>query len=448
MKKRLIIAGGVLLCLVACAFLYKAAFRYGKNKDGEEWVACVVTQGPIGVSVECNGHVMSRLDVQIKCKAGGEVVELPYDVSDKVKKGDLLARLDPVDEQRRVRQGRVKVLSSQARLMQAEKNLEMAVETVKHNRRKADAALDAALARARSSASQSGRAQKLLQLKQVSPELAETAETLSAVAAADGTNAIVRIDELKVEEEAIEIQRQNVALSKAQLDSDQIDLEIAEQRLKDTSVFAPIEGVISDRQIEIGQIISSPMNNVGEGTTLLVISDLAQMFIIAAVDESDIGKIRAGQRATITTDAFPNEKFPGKVVRIATKGNSVQDVVTFEVRIEVLGAGKEKLKPGMTANLSVHAAENDKALLVPSPAVDRSNDQITICVRDANGAVSERAATTGIDDGTLVEVVSGVSAGETVVYSTKNVASRWSRKNSPEAQRMRARMISHLRGGG
>src|SRR5262249_12618539 len=151
----------------------------------------------------------------------------------------------------------------------------------------------------------------------------------------------------------LEVRRQDIKLSEAQLRSDQVALANARQQLTYTKVTAPMDGVVAALNVQIGTIISSGITNVGGGTTILSLSDLSHIFVLASVDESEIGSVAIDQQAVITVDAFPGRRFRGKVVRIATRGVNVSNVVTFEVKIEVLGENKTLLKPEMTANVQI-----------------------------------------------------------------------------------------------
>ena len=103
--------------------------------------------------------------------------------------------------------------------------------------------------------------------------------------------------EIAVDKESLEVKREDVKLAQCQVETDTISLETTNKRLKETKVFAPISGVISEQEVQIGQIVSSPLNNVGGGTTLLTLSDLSRIFIVASVDESDIGTVEVGQKS-------------------------------------------------------------------------------------------------------------------------------------------------------
>jgi HlyD family secretion protein len=196
--------------------------------------------------------------------------------------------------------------------------------------------------------------------------------------------------------------------------------------------------------VQIGQIISSGISNVGGGTRVMVISDIIRLFVLASVDESDIGKVEVEQKVIITADAFPGRGFLGKVERIAAKGIEISNVVTFEVKIEVLGKDRSLLKPGMTANVEIIVAEKEKVLLVPSEAVLRKKREHVVRVMKDDGSVEERFVQTGISDGVVTEIISGLIQGEIVAYRRGEARSRWrtdrSRRSLTSGRGMRMMM--------
>ena len=404
--------------------------RANENRETQQWSFAQVKQGPIRVTVSCTGQVVSNLDVEIKCKASGEVVKLPFDISDQVKKGDLLVELDPVDEQRKVRQAKVSLASSQARVMQSKVNLQIAEKNLKVERKTAKSALKSAEARARDARAKAERMKKLLEKKLASQEDKDTAETASILAEVDLENAQIRMEELAIIEQELEIKRQDVKLAEAQMETNEIDLSLSEQRLKDTKVFSPIDGVVSERNVQSGQIISSGISNVGGGTLVMVLSDLTRLFILASVDESDIGKVELGQKVNISADAFPEKGFFGKIERIATKGINVSNVVTFEVKIEVQGKNKSLLKPEMTANVEIIVAEKEGVLLVPGEAILRRKNEHFVRVKKSDGSLEERPVQVGISDGVVTEITNGLNQGDTVVYRKGEAQSRWRAEQS------------------
>ena len=333
----------IILVLVLAGVLGAGTY-YWRNSGGKAQETTVtlakVERGPLKQIVQTTGKVVSNLDVEIKCKASGTVVKLPFDVSDSVKEGDLLVELDPVDMQRNLDQQMVQLDASKARLKTAEHNLAVAERNLRTDRQRAEAALKAAEVASRDARNKADRVQQLYEKKLASEEERDSAETAATQALMNLENARIKLEELKTQELALEVQRQNVNLAKAQVAADEISLNVAKDRLNDCVVKAPMDGVVTDRKVQTGMIIASGVSNVGGGTTIMTLSDLSRIFVLASVDESDIGKVEVGQPATILVDAYPSMQFAGKVVRIASKGVNTQNVVTFEVKIEVLGAIK------------------------------------------------------------------------------------------------------------
>ncbi|HEY6000318.1 MAG TPA: efflux RND transporter periplasmic adaptor subunit [bacterium] len=415
MKKWLVLAAVLLLVGGGLWWWKKSA---DAKKAAEKPVAtAAIERGPIRQTVASTGKIVSNLDVEIKCKASGEIVKLPFDVSDRVRKGDLLLELDPRDMAQAVRQAEATVRASQARLVNAKESLAIAEQTLKSDRQKAEAALSGAQARARDARAKADRSRDLKEKKLASLEEYETAETAATSANADLESAQAQLEAIKTQERSIEQARQQIRIAEAQVENDQVNLDLARQRLVDTKVVSPLDGVVTSRSVQIGQIISSGISNVGGGTTTMVVSDLSRIFAIAAVDESDIGQVALDQPATVTVDAYPGKRFAGKVVQIAPRGVNVSNVVTFDVKIEVTAAERTLLRPEMTANVEVLIAEQADALLAPSDAIVRKAGKATVTVRKADGTTESREVATGISDGKRTEILSGLSAGETVIVA-------------------------------
>ena len=430
MKKAII--GIVVVALVAGGGYYAWTRRAGAEADKAPEVTAKVERGPIRMIVAATGRVVSNLDVDIKCKASGAVVKLPFDVSDTAKKGDLLVELDPVDELRVVHQGEVRLSASKANLEIAQQELAVAVRVLETDRQKAAAALQAAQVRAADARAKADRMKQLLEKHLTSQEEYDTAETAASTSGTDLISATVKIEELKTQEIALELKRQAVALAKAQVEADEISLSIAQDRHRDTKVEAPIDGIVAVRNVQIGQIISSGISNVGGGTTVLTLSDLSRIFILASVDESQIGKVRLDQEADITADAFPGRTFQGKVVRIATRGVNLSNVVTFEVKIEVIGEARTLLRPEMTANVVIIVSRKDSALLVPSEAVFLRKGKPFVQVAKDDGTREESPVETDLTDGTKTEITRGLAEGQTVVVQPGGAESRWSNGQRPQ----------------
>jgi len=384
----------------------------------------VVARGSIFQAVASTGRVVSNLDVDIKCKASGEVIQLPFDISQNVKKGELLVELDPIDEQRAVRQAEVALAQSQAKVIQATENLKVAEENLGTAKTRADANLMSCQAKAVEARSKADRRKELVLNKGIAQEDLDTAESEAVQAEANVQLAKAQLEELKAQEVSIETKRQDVNLAKSDVEADQIALDNAQQRLTDTKVMAPMDGVVSALTVQKGQIISSGITNVGGGTTILTLSDLSRIFVLASVDESDIGRVDLGQKVRITADAFPGQIFRGNVVRVATRGVNVSNVITFEVKIEVTGENKSLLKPEMTSNVQIVAAEKHDVLVAPSSAISRKGGKTMAALIGADGKTTDREVKTGLSDGDNVEIVSGLSEGDKVLKRDEP-NSRW-----------------------
>jgi HlyD family secretion protein len=417
----------LVLLLAGGGAYYWWVYRGDDKADAPAVITAKVERGPIRLIVASTGRVVSNLDVDIKCKASGEVKKLPFDVSDTVKKGNLLVELDPVDEDRVLKQAEVALDASQAGLAMARQSLVVAERTLVTDRAKAEAALKSVESRAADARAKADRVKTLFDKNLASREETDTAETTAVQAAADMETARVKIEELNTQEQAIELKRQEVKGAEAQVESDKVRYSIAQDRLRDTKVMAPMDGVVASRNVELGQIISSAISNVGGGTTVLTLSDLSRVFVLVSVDESDIGKVQLGQKAVVTADAYPGKFFDGKVVRIATRGVNLSNVVTFEVKMEVIAEAKSMLKPEMTANVEITAAEMDDTLLVPAEAVVRkARGKKFVTVVSDDGTKEEVPVEIGISDGTKTEITKGLDVGQTVVDYKGQSDSKWS----------------------
>ena len=445
----------IILCflLFAAGIIWKvlksdSALQGEKELDGQPQVVSV-TRGSIRVVVEATGRVVPEQEVEIKCKASGEVIKLPVDISDTVKKGDLLVQIDPQNEKRSVERAEVALSASQARLAQAKLNLKITESDFVTEKKRAEAALKSARAKNQEAQAKHKRAEQLILKKMISREELDGVKTLQAQASAELESARARIEDLKTWEIQIASRRQDIKIAEAQVESDKLSLFDARQRLEDTTVLAPIDGVVAERNVQVGQIIASGINNVGGGTTVMKLADLSHIYVLVSVDESDIGMIEVGQQAQIVVDAHPNVLFPSQVVRVATKGTIDSNVVTFEVKVEVTGSNQHLLKPEMTANVEIVAVEKDDVLLIPVAALERKKRENFVTVRNEDGTTKQRAVRTGASDGEFIEIVSGLHEADEVLIPDGVAQGRWQSDNSKKGENVRndVRRMRMLGGG-
>jgi len=396
-----------------------------ENHSSSAFRTAPLKRGDLVSQISATGRVISNLDVVIKSKASGRVQALPSNVSDFVRQGDLLVELDPQDEQRQVRLQQAEVDAAQARLQQAQHNRKIAETQLGAGRRAAEAELLAAQQRNDEAQSSLRRREELFGHQVINQQELDTARTEARSAASALECAQAKMDELATMEHTVELRQQEIQLCEAQLKSAQIALEFAQQRLEETRICSPMDGVVTERLVQIGQIIASGISNIAGGTPILAIADLSQMFVVASVDESDIGGVQLGQRATVTVDAFPGRRFEGVVDRIAAKGVNSSNVVTFDVWIKLQSEALQTLKPEMTANVEIIAQTRQNVLLAPNEAIQYGSEGYAVEVVLADGSIEKRPVKTGPSDGVFTELVEGGQEGQTVALRG-NLRSRWS----------------------
>jgi HlyD family secretion protein len=269
-----------------------------------------VERRSIVVSARAAGTVQPDTVVEVKSKASGEILEMSAETGQLVQRGQLLVRVDQ--------------------------------RTVRNAFNQAQATLEVARARLTNAEAQWKRAEELYKSQSVSQQEFEAAQLAVANARAE----VVRAE---------------------------IDVENARIQMDDTDVRAPITGTIITKTAERGQVISSPTRDVGGGTVLLRMADLNLVQVRTLVDETDIGKISPGLRATVTVDAYPNQPFQGEVLKIEPQAETVQNVTMFPVLIRIENRTGQ-LKPGMNTDVEMHIGRRDSVLAVPNAALRTQRD--------------------------------------------------------------------------
>jgi HlyD family secretion protein len=426
MTKKTLIIGVLVLALAGGGYWWYTRQAAATAAAGAEVTEIAeVFRGPLIESVQSTGRVVSNQDVDIKCKASGQVINLPADISDHVKKGDLLMELDPVDQQRTVQQSQAAVVSATARVAQARANLVAAEMDFEATRVRNESNIGSALARVEDARAKAKRERELLAMKQTSVEEAETAETTLRQAEQELLSARAQVKSTEAAAAAIEARKQDILSAEAQAESENVALALAQQRVGETKVYAPIDGVVSARLVQPGMIIASGINNVGGGTAIMTVSDISRIFVLASVDESDIGRVRVDQDAKVTADSFPGMEFTGKVIRVASKGVNTSNVVTFEVKIEITSENKHLLKLEMTTNVEIIVTNKENALQVPMRAIARKEGVSRVKRQLAKDQVEEVEVTQGINNGNMVEVTGNLKEGDQIVLPPAGSDSRW-----------------------
>jgi HlyD family secretion protein len=297
-RSHLIVAAGGALVLAAAAWLISGA----RKNDASEYRFATVERGDLEATVSSTGTLSAVTTVQVGTQVSGRVVAIHADFNDRVKKGELIARIDPVLLEQTVRDAQAGLERSQAQLEQTRREYER---------------------------------NKLLFERKVLTEI-------------DFNTAKYAYD---------------VAL--ANVKSAQVTLERARQNLAYTNIYAPIDGVVVERDVDVGQTVAASLS---APQLFLIANDLAQMQILASVDESDIGAIHEGQSARFTVQAYPNETFVGGVKQVRLQSKTTENVVNYTVVVSVSNANG-KLLPGMTATIDFLTGSAKDVLLVPNAAL-------------------------------------------------------------------------------
>lgn len=219
--------------------------------------------------------------------------------------------------------------------------------------------------------------------------------------------------------------------AKSAYEKNQADLVKVKTNLSYATIYSPIDGVVLSRAVEEGQTVAASFSTP---TLFTIANDLTKMQVIANVDEADIGQVEVGQRVTFTVDAYPNDVFSGDVTQVRLEATTTSNVVTYEVVVNAPNPDL-KLKPGLTANITIYTREDDNVLTVSSKALRFVPDQTlagdgTTLVADKNeqrdathksvwvkegNVLREVPVIVGITSGSIAEITEGLKEGEEVV---------------------------------
>lgn len=340
----------------------------------------VVEPSDFRVTVSATGLVEPVRMLEVKSLAAGEITELHGDVGDRVEAGTILAEIDPRDVQNALQEAR--------------------------------ADLEVAKARMEITRTQTARSQELLDAGVITQQEHE------------GRN--------------LEFANARSALVKAET-----NMELAEQRMADVRIRAPLSGTILLRSVDRGQVISSASSNASGGTTLFTMAPLDRVQVRIRVTEADLGLMQPGLEVVVRPQAYPDRTFLGEVLKVEPLGVTEQNVVVFPVLI-LLDNPELLLRPGMNVGVEILVAEFPQALTIPATAVVQlrqvpeaagivsadlsgwtgaragelrqgQEQAVAVFLRDASGRIIPREVVVAPGDGTRVRVVAGLDGGDTVV---------------------------------
>ena len=349
--------GLIVISLAIVALILVFAVRRQKASGGEFFTA-PVDAGPIRNVVNATGVVQTVVTVQVGSQVSGQVLELYADYNSIVKHGQLLAKLDPRNFQAQLENAEASVAGAQAHVESADAD----TKTQAANLLSAKANLEAARVTRENTAVVFQRNSELKNSGVVSQNDYDTAKANadSAKAKYEQAQAAVTQAEAQVRSSAAALQQAKAQLQQAEAarNSNQLNLEYC-------NIFSPVDGVVISRNIDVGQTIAASLQSP---TLFTIANDLTSMQVNANVDEADIGNISDQADVRFTVDAYPNDFFKGRISEIRLNPQTVQNVVTYSV---ILGIDNPelKLKPGMTANITIMVDQRDNTVKIPNAAL-------------------------------------------------------------------------------
>jgi HlyD family secretion protein len=401
-RKTIFITAGVALLIAVAAgwfFLHKS--------NGPFFKTAKAARGDLQAAVTATGTVNAVTTVLVGTQVSGTIKELYVDYNSPVKKGQVLAQIDPVSLQAQVDQAR-------ANLRLAEANVEKAVAAAQDAKRTFE------------------RNKTLYTANFIARSDLDTAETNASSTAA------------------------SLSAARAQVQQNRAALTLADTNLRNTRILSPVDGTVISRSIDVGQTVAASFQTP---TLFNIAQDLTRMQIDTNVDEADIGKVKVGQPVTFTVDAYPEAPFQGDVSVVRNAPTTVQNVVTYDVVVKVANPDL-KLKPGMTANVSIIIDRRTAALKVPNaalrfrPADREGRGTSSTAARPKDGKDGREAGrgqavwilegrtpkriavTAGISDGQFTEVVSGdLKEGQDVIVEAAGAG------NNKQQQQMSPRFF-------
>lgn len=379
--KKWLWAGGALL--VAALLYYLLASR---STGTVRFVTQPVTQGAITQSAAATGYVNPVLTIEVGTYVSGVIQNIYCDYNTRVHKGQLCAKIDPRPYQTVVDQDRASLASAKAQLLKDKANLDYA-----------RIALD--------------RYTKLYAQKATSRDSLDAAQN--------------NLDQANAQ----------VAVDRASIAQHQAGLHAAEVNLGYTDIVSPVDGTVVSRNVTMGQTVAASFQTP---TLFLIATDLSKMEVHTNVSESDIGSVHTGDRALFSVEGFPNNTFQGVVTQVRQAPQTVQNVVTYDVVINVANP-QFLLKPGMTATVRIITSERRDVLRVPNQALRYSpgglaagtpatSSRVWVLRNNEPKQVSIRA---GLSDDNNTEVIGGdLRKGDRIIVSEQSNAARL-QKTSP-----------------
>jgi HlyD family secretion protein len=395
-KMKLLIGGGIMLSVILAGLYF-----WGGDSGTAQYLTARVDRGNLRNTVTATGTLQAVTTVQVGSQASGTISALYADFNSVVKKGQIVAQLDPAVAKAQVDQANANLQQARASLAQAKaavanaragitdaqaKGL-AAKSTVQNNQAGVSASeSNVAVLKAQQDDAMSllKQQESLLKAGVIAQRDYDVAMTAYKTAEARYNQAVAQLNQSKLSEQSsasagIVQSQAAVEQSKAQLQQAQAQVEqntaqveqaqaalsLAQVNLSHTTITSPIDGIVVSRDVNVGQTVAASLS---APTLFTIANDLTQMQVIANIDQADIGLVEQAKSVKFSVDAFPGKDFDGKIQEMRLNPTNVQNVVTYNVVIDVSNP-EQTLKPGMTANLTITIDERNNVLKVPNSAL-------------------------------------------------------------------------------
>lgn len=398
-----------------------------KKPDAPQYRTATVEKGHLIASVSATGTLVPVVSVQVGSQVSGQLKEVLVDFNSQVSKNQLIARIDPESFEYRVRQSQADLDAARAQVATQQANIAA--------QRAALSQVEVTLADARRDLE---RKEQLSDKKFLSPAEVDKARAIVNSLVEQQKSAVAQVD----------VARANAGNAAAMVKQREAVLSQARVDLERTAIRSPVSGIVIKRTVDKGQTVAASL----QAPELFIIAEnLADMRVDTAIDESEIGKIKIGQRATFTVDAFAGKTFEGEVRKVRKSAQVVSNVVTYLVDVSAANPDLQLL-PGMTANVRIVTETFEDVLKVPNAAIrfrppQSSDDKTTKLSRGdgdkpsralarsdlssatiyivKNGELQAIPVKTGTSDGRMVQVTGeSIAEGMEVVTGIKGEGSR------------------------
>src|ERR1051326_855805 len=381
-KKKLLLGGGLMAAIILAGYYF-----WADSSSTPQYLTARVERGNLRNTVTATGALQAVTTVQVGSQASGTISALYADFNSTVKKGQVIAQLDPAQAKAQVEQAQANLQQARASLANAQaavtdaqaKNL-AAKSTVQNNQAGvsgAEANVAVLKAQQDDALSLLKQQEALLKSGVIAQRDYDVSMTAYKTAEAKYNQAVAQLNQAKLTEQSsstagvaqsqagVEQSKAQVQQAAAQVQQAQAALSLAQVNLSHTTITSPIDGIVVSRDVNVGQTVAASLS---APTLFTIANDLTQMQVIANIDQADIGLVEQAKSVKFSVDAFPGKDFDGKIEQMRLNPVNVQNVVTYNVVIDVNNP-EQILKPGMTANLTITIDERNNVLKVPNAAL-------------------------------------------------------------------------------